>query len=72
MQRDGLWLGETILIPRLGASGAHLSPVLPHDTADFSKDLEFLLVDPDQAPLDYNEIAGQSSIGIGYVDLPDM
>lgn len=72
LQRDGLWLGETILIPRLGASGAHLSPVLPHDTADFSKDLEFLLVDPDQAPLDYNEIAGQSSIGIGYVDLPDM
>ena len=72
MQRDGLFLGETIFIPRLGTSGAHNNPSLPHDTADFAKDLEFLLVDPDQAPLDYNEIAGDHSIGIGFVDVPDM
>lgn len=72
LQRDGLFLGETIFIPRLGVSGAHTNPALPHDTADFSKDLEFLLVDPDQAPLDYNEIAGDNSIGIGFVNLPDM
>lgn len=72
LQRDGLFLGETIFIPRLGTSGAHNNPSLPHDTADFAKDLEFLLVDPDQAPLDYNEIAGDHSIGIGFVDVPDM
>jgi hypothetical protein len=39
--------------------------VLPHDTADFSKDIEFALVDPDAAPLDYNELVGESSKGIG-------
>lgn len=70
LQRDGLWLNETILIPRLGLSGAHQNPALPHDTADFSKDLEFLIVDPNQLPLDYNEIAG-GMIGIGFVDIPE-
>lgn len=70
LQRDGLWLNETILIPRLGLSGAHQNPALPHDTADFSKDLEFLIVDPNQPPLDYNKIAG-GMIGIGFVDIPE-
>jgi hypothetical protein len=69
LQRDGLFLGETIFIPRLGASGAQQNPALPHDTADFSKDLEFLLVDPDQPALDYNELAGVA--GLGNVEIPD-
>jgi hypothetical protein len=68
LQRDGLWLGETILVPRLGAGGAHANPSLPADTADFSKDLEFLTIDPDAPPLDYNELMGDSSKGLGFID----
>jgi hypothetical protein len=68
LQRDGLWLGETIKIPRLGSSEAHKNPALPHDTADFSKDIEFMLIDPDASPLDYNELVGESSKGIGFDD----
>jgi hypothetical protein len=38
---------------------------LPHDTAAFSKDIEFMLINPDAAALDYNELVGESSKGIG-------
>ncbi len=72
LQRDGLWVGETVLIPRLGSSGAHLSPALPHDTTDPSKDIDFgALIDPGLEALNYDEIAGAASQGIGLVDLPD-
>lgn len=62
---DSLWKGVTIRIPRLGSSGAQSNPALPHDTADFSKDLEFLAVDENAPPLDYNELMGEGSKGIG-------
>lgn len=72
LQRDGLWVGETIFIPRLGTSGAHLDPALPFDTTDPSKDLDFgALVDPGLEALDYEALAGEASMGIGFVDLPD-
>lgn len=66
LPRDGLWLGDLVLIPRLGTGGAHANPALPHDTADFSKDLEFLALDPDAEPLDYDALVGDYSVGIGY------
>jgi hypothetical protein len=69
LQRDGLWLGETLLIPRLGQSGAHLNPALPHDTTDFAKSLEFgMLIDPDLPAQDYNSLSAKT-VGIGFVDL---
>ncbi len=72
LQRDGLWVGETVLIPRLGNSGAHLNPALPHDTTDPSKDINFgALIDPGLEALNYDELAGGASQGIGDVDLPD-
>lgn len=69
LQRDGLWLGETLLIPRLGQSGAHIDPALPHDTTDFAKSLELgMLVDPDLPAQDYNALSAKT-VGIGFVDL---
>lgn len=66
LPRDGLWLGDLLLIPRLGTGGAHANPALPADTADFSKDLEFLAINPEAEPLDYDALVGDNSIGIGY------
>jgi hypothetical protein len=60
------------MIPAAGPAAARISTQrCPSDTADFSKDIEFMLIDPDAAPLDYNELVGDGAIGIGYVDLPD-
>jgi nucleoid-associated protein YgaU len=70
LQRNGLWLGETLLIPRLGQSGAQNDPALPHDTADFSSAMESL-DNPELESQDYNALVGESSKGIGFVDLPD-
>ena len=70
LQRNGLWLGETILIPHRGQSGAYMDPALPHDTADFSSALESMDT-PEQEPQDYNNLVGESSKGIGFVDLAD-
>ena len=62
----GLWLGDRLLIPRLGQGQAHLNPALPSDTADFTKALSFDdLVDPDETPFDYNEF-GKATIGMGF------
>jgi hypothetical protein len=67
--REGLWLGETLLIPRHGQSNAQMNPNLPHDTTDFAKDLEFgMLIDPEQVALDYETQTG-STDGIGFVDI---
>ncbi len=33
----GLWLGDRLMVPRLGNDKAHLNPALPSDTADFAK-----------------------------------
>lgn len=66
LPRDGLWLGDLVLIPRLGTGGAHANSALPADTADFSKDLEFLAINPDAKPLDYDALVGDNSVGIGY------
>lgn len=65
---DGLWVGETVLIPDLGQSGAHLDPTLPKDTVNFAKALNLDdLVDPDQTPMDYNDL-WDDSINLGYVE----
>ncbi|MFN2279109.1 MAG: hypothetical protein ACK2UR_15955, partial [Candidatus Promineifilaceae bacterium] len=67
--REGLWLGETLLIPRHGQSNAQMNPNLPHDTTDFAKDLEFgMLIDPEQVAFDYESQTG-STDGIGFVDI---
>jgi hypothetical protein len=66
LHRDGLWVDETLLIPRLGQSGAHLNPALPSDTPGFAKAIDLDdLVDPDLAAWDYNEL-GRNSVGIGF------
>lgn len=67
LQREGLWLGETLLIPNLGQSGAHKNPALPADTADFAKAIALDdIVNPDLPAQDYNAL-GMNSIGIGFV-----
>jgi hypothetical protein len=70
LQRNGLWEGETILIPHRGLSGAPNNPALPHDTADYSAALESI-DSPDQEPQNYNNMVGESSRGIGSVSLAD-
>lgn len=66
--REGLWLGETLFIPRMGDSGAQEDPALPHDNTDFAKGLEsLLLIDPELPAMDYNALA-ESTIGIGFMD----
>ncbi|MCO5188702.1 MAG: C39 family peptidase [Anaerolineae bacterium] len=64
LQREGLWLGETILIPQLGESGAHVNPLLPSDTIFV---LESMSLESVQPPLDYDALSS-NSIGIGFVD----
>ena len=54
-------LGQTIMIPRLGESGADTTSALPSDTADFGKDLDLDdLVDPDLPAMDYDALWGES------------
>lgn len=68
MQRDGLWLGETLRIPHMGKSGAQHDTALPINTIDQTKALAFDdLVDPDVAAQDYNDF-GSNSIGIGVYE----
>lgn len=72
LQRDGLWVGETIRVPRLGTSGAHRNPALPHDTLSGLESLDpDMMIDPYQESLDYNALVGPSSMGIGEVDPSD-
>ena len=70
LQNNSVWVGQRLLIPRLGQSGAQNDPALPHDTADFSAALESM-DNPEQEAQDYNALVGESSKGIGFVDLPD-
>lgn len=66
--RDSLWVGETVLIPKLGQSGAHLNPALPSDTLSGVKAIDLdELVDPDETSLDYNAL-WDDSINLGYVE----
>jgi hypothetical protein len=68
LRRDGLWVGETIRVPRLGQSGAHLTPALPSHTAGLGKSLDLDdLIDPDLAAWDYNEL-GRNTVGMGFVE----
>ena len=66
LTREGLMLGERLLIPKLGQSGAGTNTVLPSDTIDQAKALGFdEIVNPDLPALDYNEL-GKNSMGIGF------
>ena len=59
-------LGEKLLIPKLGQSGAGTNTALPSDTIDQAKSLGLdELVNPDLPALDYNEL-GKNSMGIGF------
>ncbi len=62
----GLWVGDRLMIPRLGQDQAHLNRALPSDTANYAKafDLDDL-VDPDEPSFDYNEFA-KATIGMGF------
>ena len=67
LQREGLWLGETLLIPHLGQSGAYRDPALPSDTTDFAKAVALDdVVDPGLPAQDYNAL-GRNATGIGFV-----
>lgn len=66
LSREGLMLGEKLLIPKLGQSGAGKNPALPSDTIDRAKALGLdEIVNPDLPALDYNEL-GKNSVGIGF------
>ena len=66
LTREGLMLGEKLLIPKLGQSGAGKNPALPSDTIDQAKALGLEeIVNPDLPALDYNEL-GKNSMGIGF------
>ena len=68
LTREGLMLGERLLIPDLGQSGAGKNPALPSDTIDQAKALGLdELVNPDLPALDYNEL-GKNSMGMGFGD----
>ncbi|WP_420629071.1 C39 family peptidase [Candidatus Leptofilum sp.] len=68
LKREGLMLGEKLLIPNLGQSGAGTNPALPSDTIDQAKALSLdELVNPDLPALDYNEL-GKNSVGIGFAE----
>lgn len=68
LTREGLMLGERLLIPSLGQSGAGTNPALPSDTIDQAKALGLdELVNPDLPVLDYNEL-GKNSLGMGFGD----
>lgn len=71
LNRDGLWVGETILIPHLGQSGAHTTDALPQNSANFAKSLAFEdLVDPDSPAQNYNSL-GSKSVGMGFMPTDD-
>ncbi|WP_420640877.1 C39 family peptidase [Candidatus Leptofilum sp.] len=66
LTREGLMLGEKLLIPHLGQSGAGTTTALPSDTIDKAKALGLdEIVNPDLPALDYNEL-GKNSVGIGF------
>ena len=66
LTREGLMLGEKLLIPNLGQSGAGTNTALPSDTIDQAKALGLdEIVNPDLPALDYNEL-GKNSVGIGF------
>ncbi|MEM7115772.1 MAG: C39 family peptidase [Chloroflexota bacterium] len=66
LQRESLWVGQKLLVPRLGQSNAHKNSALPSDTLLVAKELAFDdLVDPDMIAQDYNAL-GSKSIGIGF------
>ena len=68
LKREGLMLGEKLLIPNLGQSGAGTTTALPSDTIDQAKALGLdEIVNPDLPALDYNEL-GKNSMGIGFGD----
>lgn len=66
LQRDGLWVGETLMIPHLGNSGAHKDPALPSDTIMKPRSLAIEgFADPNLQALDYDAL-GSKSVGIGF------
>lgn len=68
LNREGLMLGEKLLIPDLGQSGAGKNAALPSDTIDQAKAIGLdEIVNPDLPALDYNEL-GKNSMGIGFGD----
>lgn len=66
LQRESLWIGQKLLIPRLGRSNAHKNPLLPSDTIRVARSLNFDdLVNPELAAQDYNALSSKS-VGIGF------
>ena len=66
LQRDVLWVNETLLIPHLGNSNAHLDPALPRDMIMRPQAMDLAgPVDPDLLAQDYNAL-GKNSIGMGF------
>jgi hypothetical protein len=67
LQRESLWVGQQLLIPHLGQSGAQNDPTLPSDTIDRAKALRLDdLVNPDLPAQDYNAL-GANSVGMGFM-----
>lgn len=68
IMHEGLWVGEKVLIPNLGQSGAHLNPALPSDEITFSKSIDLdNLVDPDETAVSYDDL-WDDTVNLGYVE----
>ncbi len=70
LQREGLWVGETLLIPQVGQSGAHLNEALPHDNLATPGTLSAeapVGPNPNLAAIEYNAL-GSGTFGIGFED----
>lgn len=68
LKQESLWVGQKLLIPHLGQSGAYKDAGLPSDTLNVPKALSpDDLVNPDSEAMDYNSF-GKNSVGIGFTD----
>lgn len=68
--RNDLWLGEELLIPLVGDSGAHTDPALPSDTIVSVGDLSSGdQENPDVPAFDYAALA-EETVGMGFYNPP--
>lgn len=66
LNRDGLWLNETLQIPLVGASGAHENTALPSNTLSTGGVLSGgSSGDPTKPAMDYDALSNRS-FGIGF------
>ncbi len=70
LPQEGLWVGQLLLIPQRGQSGAHLDDELPHDNLATPGTLSAagpVGENPDEPARDYNAL-GAATFGMGFDD----